>query len=168
MAFLGETFNAKDLPEGGDYEVIPAGWYSAEITSAEVKETKSGTGEYIKLRFDITGPEYSWRVVFGNINIRNANPQAEAIARRQLGEIMRAIGLESISNTDQLVGGNLSIKVAIRAASDQYEAQNEVKGFKPLSGAMPVAAAKPAEKPSNLTPKTATTGGAAPPWGARK
>ena len=168
MAFLGETFNAKDLPEGGDYEVIPPGWYAAEITAAEVRETKSGTGDYIKLRFDITGPEYSGRVVFGNINIRNANPQAEAIARRQLGEIMRAIGLGSISNTDQLIGGTLSIKVAIRAASDQYEAQNEVKGFKPLAGAMPAAAAKPVGSAANTPPKTATTGGAAPPWGARK
>ena len=93
MAFLGQTYAASDLPQGNNnYEPLPAGWYTANITQAELKTTAAGDGQYIKLRYDITGPTHQGRVVFGNLNIKNASAKAEEIGRQQLGEIMRAIG----------------------------------------------------------------------------
>jgi len=68
MAFLGDTFDAADLPEGNsNYDPIPAGWYTTTITDAELRDTKNGTGQYIAIRYDITGPEHQGRVVFGNL-----------------------------------------------------------------------------------------------------
>jgi hypothetical protein len=64
------------------------------------------------------------------INIKNPNPQAEEIGRQQLGEIMRAIGLAKVSDTDQLIGGSLSIKLKITPANGNYDASNSVSGFK--------------------------------------
>jgi hypothetical protein len=156
---LNQAFNISDLPQGNsNYELLPDGWYSATINKAELATTKDGNGQYIKMRYDITGPTHQGRVVFGNLNIRNASAKAEEIGRQQLGDIMRAIGLSKVTDTDQLVGGVLQIKVATRAANGQYEAQNEVKGFRSLGGV-----ASPLQ--ASTAPATPAAGKAAtPPW----
>lgn len=139
---LGQSFNVNELPESsGDFEPIPAGTYTATIGGAEVKNTNAGDGQYISLRLDITGPSHEGRVVFTNLNIRNKNPKAEEIARQQLGDIMRAIGLSAVEDTDQLIGGALQVKVSVRAATEQYAASNDVKGFKAIEGGAPMPAA---------------------------
>jgi hypothetical protein len=153
MAFLNETFEADQLPQTSNYNVLPAGWYTANITGAELKATKAGTGQYIAVRYDITGPTHQGRVVFGNINIKNPNPKAEEIGRQQLGDIMRAIGLSKVTDTDQLIGGSLSVKLDIRKSED-YGPSNDVKGFKAITGSMPTMpsspeAAAPVPKASN-------------------
>ncbi len=161
MAQLGETFNTENLPEDqGNFEPIPAGWYTATIGEADLRDTKAGTGQYVSVRYNITGPTHEGRVVFGNLNIRNPNPKAEEIGRQQLGSIMRAIGLPSVQDTDQLIGGNLQIKVSIQK-SEEYGDKNEVKGFKAIDGARPPVASEPAQQAAQ--PAAA----AAPPW-ARK
>lgn len=157
MSDLGFTYNAADIPQDTSFDPIPAGWYSATITNAEAKDTRDGSGKYIKLRFDVTGPSHQGRVVFANINIRNKSDAAEKIGVQQLGELMRAIGLPSLSNTDQLIGGNCQINVKVRPADGQYDAQNEVKGFKSVSGS-PLPASAPAATPAP-TPTAST-----PPW----
>ncbi|MFP5471986.1 MAG: DUF669 domain-containing protein, partial [Bacteroidia bacterium] len=89
MAFLGETFDASNT--------LPAGWYTATIADAELKTTKDGSGQYINVRYDITGPTHQGRVVFGKLNIKNASAKAEEIGRQKLGELMRAIGLAKVT-----------------------------------------------------------------------
>ena len=162
MAFLNEEFNVNELPQGnGNFEPLPAGWYTATISQSELKATKAGNGQYIKLRYDITGPTHQGRVVFGNLNIKNANPKAEEIGRADLGEIMRAIGLAKVTDTDQLIGGQIGIKLEVKQ-DEQYGASNEVKGFKSVSGSVaPAAASIPAK---TAAPAPAASAKAAPPW----
>lgn len=156
MAFLSQSFDVSELPQTSkDYSVLPAGWYSATISGAEVKETKAGTGEYIAVKYSITGPTHQGRVIFGNLNIKNPNPKAEEIGRQQLGDIMRAIGLARVTDTDQLIGGSLVIKLDVKE-DEKYGERNEVKGFKAVIGAvsgLPTAA-----------PAAPATAKAAPPW----
>jgi hypothetical protein len=155
MAQLDETFSADTLPVSDrNFEPLPAGWYSAVVNGAEIKVTKAGTGKYIAVRYDITGPTHQGRVVFGNLNIKNANPTAEKIGREQLGEIMRAIGLATVQDTDQLIGGQLMIKLEIRE-SEQYGPSNDVKAFKSIGSAPPPAAA---------AAKAAPAAAKSPPW----
>lgn len=162
MAFLNEEFNVNELPQGnGNFEPLPAGWYTATISQSELKATKAGNGQYIKLRYDITGPSHQGRVVFGNLNIKNANPKAEEIGRQQLGDIMRAIGLAKVTDTDQLIGGQIAIKLEVKE-DVQYGASNEVKGFKSVSGSVaPAAASIPANA---AAPASNAPAKAAPPW----
>ena len=156
MAFLSQSFDVSELPQASkDYSVLPAGWYSATISGAEVKETKAGTGEYIAIKYSITGPTHQGRVIFGNLNIKNPNPKAEEIGRQQLGDIMRAIGLARVTDTDQLIGGSLVIKLDVKE-DEKYGERNEVKGFKAVIGAisgLPTAA-----------PAAPASAKAAPPW----
>lgn len=159
MASLGENIDVSSLPQGagGNFDPLPPGWYSATMSAAEIKDTKTGTGKYIALRYDITGPTHQGRVVFGNINIRNQSPKAEEIGRQQLGDICRSIGLSHVSDTDQLIGHGLMIKLDVEK-SEQYGDKNQVKGFKPIAGGAPPVMAKPAAAPA------ATPAKAAPPW----
>ena len=164
MAQLNEVFEVSSLPvgNGGNYDPLPPGWYDATIGAAEVKPTKDGTGQYIKVKYQITGPTHSGRIVFGNINVRNASQKAEEIGRQQLGELMRALNIPRLTDTDQLIGGMLAIKLDIRAATEQYAAQNEVRGFRAGNG---MAGDVPTFAPSK--PTAAPSKGAAPPWAKR-
>lgn len=159
MASLDFAYTAADLPVStSSFEPLPAGWYTASITGAEIKNTKAGTGQYIAVKYTITGPSFQGRIVFGNLNIKNPNVKAEEIGRQQLGEIMRAINLPKVTDTDQLIGGNLGIKLDVKR-SEEYGDSNEVKGFKTIgigSAVMPTAIA------------TSISTKAAPPWGSKK
>ena len=151
---LDQPINVADLPVAtGDYSLIPDGVYPAVIKSATIENTKAGTGQYVKIRFDIMGANHAGRVVFTNLNIRNPNPKAEEIGRQQLGELARALGIATVTDTDQLVGGQCQIKITTRK-SEQYGDQNEVKSFKALDGSKPPA------------PTVTVSGGdsSAPPW----
>lgn len=158
MALLSQSFDVNDLPaQQNDFTPLPEGWYTASINSAEIRDTKDKTGQYIAIRYDITGPTHQGRVVFGNINIKNKSTQAEEIGRQALGSIMRAIGLARVDDTDQLIGGNLQIKLAIRT-QEGYEPTNDVRGYKAIEGgslpqAQEFAPTSPAQSDK-----------AAPPW----
>lgn len=163
MAFLDETFVADDLPQSDrSYDLLPEGWYNATISKAEVGQTKAGTGTKIDVRYDITGPTQQGRVMFASLNIRNPNPEAERIGREQLGELMRAIGLTKVQDSDELIGGQLSIKIKIKKASAKDVAngytqdRNEVAGWKAIGGSM---GAMPKASATQSTSATAK-----PPW----
>lgn len=156
MANLGTAFIADDMPSGGSYEALPAGWYHANISGAEVKATKSGTGRYIAVKYSITGPTHEGRVVFGNLNIENPNPKAEEIGRQQLRSLMEAIGLSKLTDSDQLIGGSLKIKLKIES-DEQYGDRNQVAGYS-STGSTPSAG-----KVSSA-PLPAPKSSSAPPW----
>ena len=157
---LDEIININALPESDrSYDPVPPGWYGVRIASAEIKDTKAGNGQYIKVRYDITGPAHQGRVIFGNLNILNPNPKAEQIGRQQLGELMRAIGLTEIQDTDQLIGGTCEIKIEIQAAEGDYAARNEVRGWKHVGK---TETPRPDWAKTDAAPKPAAT--KSPPW----
>ena len=135
MTQLLNPINVDALPESDDYAPVPAGKYPAMITEVELKDTNAGTGQYLKVRFDIIGAEQSGRVVFTNINIRNPNPKAEEIAAQQLGQLCKAIGVTGqLTDTEQLINGTCEIKVTVKD-DPQYGPSNQVKGFYSTSAA---------------------------------
>lgn len=173
MAILDEELLIEELPEPKPYELIPPGWYEASVVATELKDTKNGTGKYIKVRYDIAGPTNQGRCVFGNFNIRNPKPEAEEIGKRELGSLCKCIGLEGkLHDTDQLVGHAVQIKVAIKEdKTGQYEPQNVVKGFKPIDGdalvmmaSAPQSKFAPAQKFSPAAKTAPATAPAGAPW----
>lgn len=139
------NISLSDLPESQGFEPLPEGWYTATIEKAELKATQGG-GKMIAVNYKITGPTHAGRTInFQNLNIKNSNPTAETIGQQQLREIMSAIGLIKIEDTDQLVGNSLQIKLKITPAgtyvkdgvTKSKDAGNEVKGFKAIEGGAP-------------------------------
>jgi hypothetical protein len=162
---LDQPISASEYQSDKSYDLVPPGWYAARITEAVVKKTKAGTGKYVAVRYDIIGPTHEGRVVYGNLNVSNPNPVAEKIGREQLSDLMRAIGLGTLADTDQLIGGTCQIKVAIEVGEGAYKDRNEVKAWKVLDGAKKAAApsAAPTAAPA-AAPTEAAASRSLPPW----
>lgn len=139
-------FNAANIDTTDSYDPIPAGWYNVMITESEFKATAAGTGNYLKLRLDVIDGEHQGRVVYTNLNLDNPNPKAVEIAQRDLAQICHAVGVLAPDDSTELHDKPLQAKVTIRPARDGYDAQNEVKGYRPMGGG-----AAPASAPTSAT-----------------
>lgn len=131
------------------------GWHPARIIESENKITKSGTGEYLQMVFEIIDGPFRNRRLWTRLNLVNTNEQAEQIAYAELSSICRAAGKSKISDSQELHGIPMLVNVRYKPASDRGEARNEIAsgGYKPADGA-PVPSAAPA----------AAAGGAKQPW----
>jgi hypothetical protein len=152
MAKLEKPIIESEAPKSDrNFDPLPPGWYSVRITESTVKDTNAGTGNYLKLRYDVVADPGAGRVIFGNLNLRNPNPEAERIGAQQMGELLRAVGMARLDDSDQLIGKTLDVKVNIRV-SEQYGDSNDVKAFrsngsKPAAGGTSAPAASTAKKP---------------------
>lgn len=155
---LDTPFSADEYKSERSYDLIPPGWYVAKVTEATLKETKAGTGQRLAVRHDIIGPTQQGRVVFSNFNMSNPNAQAEKIGREQLSELMRAIGLPKLHDTDELIGGICQIKIDVQKGDDRYPDRNEVKAWKVSSDAIKGPPVPPVATASSIGQR------AAPPW----
>ena len=151
------NFNAEEVEPSSSFDPIPAGWYTAIISNSEMKATRDGYGEYLSLTLQIIDGQYENRLVFARLNLKNANDKAVDIARKDLAAICRAVGVMSPQASEELHDKPLMIKVKVRAASGEYDASNDVAGYKGVDGntsapvqqkqAAPVAHSTPAKKP---------------------
>jgi len=157
------NFNLNELPDNeSGFEPVPAGEYQVEIKKVEAKETRDKNGMYFNFRLDILGPSNAGRIIFAIVNVKNASEKAQQIGQGQLKDIMRALNLQSVSNTDQFVGGKLTVKIDIEK-SEQYGNSNRVRAFKAIGGSVaPMAAANPI---LNAAPAAPAAAGSTPPWG---
>lgn len=157
------------------YELLPAGWYPAQVTESEIVSLKSGNGQAIKLTFEVLADGYRGRKVWSRLNVRHSNPKAEGIAQQQLRELCEAIGLARFNDTTELHHKPVQIKVKIRKdETGQYEDQNEVSGFKPVAANGAALSMPGIPGQANLAPRPPVTpaapaaaAGAVPPWAKR-
>ena len=134
---LGKIINRAELPVSeNSFEPIPDGWYPVQVKSCEIKKNAEKGSEYLNFGFTVTGDNFAGRMVFGTITLRNRNETAEKIGAQQLGEIMGAVGLASVRNTDQFIGLTLDIKVKTEK-SEGYDPKNVVKGYRASVGSIP-------------------------------
>jgi hypothetical protein len=152
---LGQEINVETIPETSAFAPIPAGWYQASIKVAELKTSTAGDSTYISIQYSILGPAHQGRVVFGMCGVSNNDTEKEKTSRYFLGQLMRACGIQKLTDTDQLVGANLEIKLKITPANDKYDAKNDVKEYRAIAGSALPVADKVEGKPA---------GGSTPPW----
>lgn len=162
MSFL--QFDATAVAPQQPIEAIPAGTYLAAISESEIVTTKSGTGQMLRLTWDVMDGPMKGRKVFDRLNIANQNPKAEEIGQRQLSTLCHAVGVLQLKDTTQLHGRPCQIRVTIRKdESGQYADQNEVKDYRAINGKAPAAAAAaPAQAATPAAKKSS------PPWAANK
>ena len=153
----GYNFNAEEVEPSSSFDPIPAGWYQAIISNSEMKATRDGYGEYLSLTLQIIDGQYENRLVFARLNLKNANDKAVDIARKDLAAICRAVGVMSPKSSEELHDKPLMIKVKVRPASGDYEASNDIGGYKAVEGANLTPAPKAASKPQTPPPAATTT-----------
>lgn len=136
MAFI--HFDATTVaPEQNISAPIPAGTYTAIIVDSDVKQTKSGSGSYLKLTFEVMDGQFKNRKVFENLNIQNSSAQTQQIAQGHLSAICHATGVMQLQDSAQLHHKPLKIIVTVEPAKGDYGPQNRIKGYESASGAAP-------------------------------
>lgn len=136
MASLGRRFDATEHDtEQREFENLPDGIYRMEVTNSDVAPTSKGTGLVLKLTYTVSDPEeYARRSIFGNINIENQNKQAEEIGQRELASLCRAIGVDTVEESEELHLRPFVAKVGLSKArtgpnGTVYAPRNEIKRF---------------------------------------
>lgn len=160
MAKLETTFDANNIEPSTSYDILQPGDYPAHIIQSEMRSTKDGMGQYLWLEMEITDGPGRGRRLFDRLNLINRNEKAVKIANSALSSICRAVGVLQTDDSEDLHHKEMLVKVAVRPAGldkagIMRDAQNEIKGYKPLGGSAAPASAPAAASAS--APKT-------PPW----
>ena len=142
-------FNAANVEPNETRDPLPAGWYKCVITESEEKPTKAQTGSYLQMTLEVIEGDHQGRKVFERLNLNNPNQTAVEIAQRTLSGICRSVGVMTPRNSSDLHDKPLMVKVAVKPASGDYGASNEIKEY-----------AEPEKKAATA----ASGGGATPPW----
>jgi hypothetical protein len=153
------SFNASNVEPSTPMDVLPAGKYLAMAIASELKATKTGTGEYLQITFEVLDGAAKGRKIFERLNIRNSNKTAEDIAQRALSALCHAVGVIELEDSDQLHDKPVVLDVAVDPAKGEYSAQNRVKGYSAAGGQ--ASAPTPAARPAAAAPAAA---GGAPVW----
>ncbi|MPM99444.1 hypothetical protein SDC9_146635 [bioreactor metagenome] len=116
-----------------------------------MKDTRSGTGRYLQLEFEIIDGEFKNRKLWARLNLENPNPDAVRMARADLSAICRAVNV--LTPRDSLELHNLPLVITVRCKKNQDdEMTNEIKSYAPKATSAAV------------TPPPQATANAAPPW----
>lgn len=177
------NFDARTVaPDAGvQRDPIPAGVYVAHITESDVVATKTG-GQMLKLTHEVIEGPCKGRKVWSNINLRNANAEAERIGQAQLSALCHAVGVLDLRDSSMLHMIPVRMRVTIRPAGPDRtgthrDAQNEVKGYEGMRAAAPSfgvqqpGAAQPPAAAAFTAPAPAAPAAARPataaPWARR-
>ena len=158
------SFNAANVSPSVVYAPLPAGDYQAIITESETKATKDGQGQYLQLKLQIQGGEFAGRVLFDRLNLWNNNQQAQEIAQRALSAICHAVGILQVGDSQELHNRPLIATVKVKPASGNYEANNEIKGYKAAQLATAPAFMPPQAQAAPAAKAPAGFGAAGMPW----
>lgn len=128
------SFNAGQHNPSTAFDVLPAGWYVAQVVKSEIKPTSKPGGARLNLQFQILNAPAAGRVVFGGYNIKNDNPVAVEIAMNELAALSNAINTPVWNATEELHGKPFHLKIKIvKDSTGQYEDKNEPNGYKKVS-----------------------------------
>ncbi|HQO65724.1 MAG TPA: DUF669 domain-containing protein [Spirochaetales bacterium] len=131
MANLG-NFNADE--HENEFTPIPTGKYPAVITESKMVGTKNG-GQMLKLTHEIIDGPNKGRKVWANLNLVHSNDQAVKIAKINLADICRAVGVLHPRDSSELHNKPMVIKLSIRPETDEYPASNDIKAWEPMNKA---------------------------------
>ena len=158
------NMNMTNVAPSQAFTPLPAGDYQAIITESETKATKDGQGQYLQLKLQIQGGEFAGRVLFDRLNLWNNNQQSQEIAQRALSAICHAVGILQVGDSQELHNRPLIATVKVKPASGNYEANNEIKGYKAAQLATAPAFMPPQAQAAPAANAPAGFGAAGMPW----
>jgi len=157
------NFDARDVDPQSNFDPIPAGWYKAMITESELKQTRNGQGNYLQLTLQVLDGQHAGRHLWERLNLMNPSTVAVEIAQKTLSAICHAVGVLTPRDSAELHNKALQVKVKVKAAEGDFEARNEISGYKALDGKQTVA--QPAGGRANgAQPAPAAAASDTPPW----
>lgn len=129
-------FNAQSIEPSVNFEPIPDGTYTCEITNTELKTTRSGENQYLNIEFTVLEGAYRGRKVWDRLNLYHSNEITRQISERNLSAICHAVGCEQLEDTVQL--HNIPLKITVRARKmDSGDFINVIRGYAAFDRVMP-------------------------------
>ena len=132
MALL--NFNSAGHETQTSFEPIPNDWYNVTMQESEMKPTKNNDGAYLECQLKVVDGDFAGRLVWLRLNLDNKNEVAQEIAYKQLASICEATGVINVGDSAELHGKPFMVKVVVRPPQGDYDASNEIKGFKACAG----------------------------------
>lgn len=157
-----------EAPKG--FDVFPAGNYPLEMVEGEIKPTKAGTGKLFKHKFRVTSGDYEGRLIFGQFNLLNPNPQAQEIGQGEFAVLREAVGVPDPDEPEDMFFKEFVAVVKIKPPKDGYDAQNQVNWsatYKLLKGQATPAGKTPVTSPPAANDNQPAPGTGRKPWPAR-
>lgn len=137
MAFLGGEFDASQVNPESQFDPLPSGEYPAIIIDSEMKTTKSGSGQYLELVYQVLDGPCKGRQVWVRLNLVNDNAKTVEIAQQHLSGICHAVGKLKVSDSAELHNIPHVIRVEFLPAGGKRDRDgNEVRGWKKIEGAV--------------------------------
>lgn len=135
FGFGDEGFDSNAKENQKQNNCLPAGEYQAVLVASEKKPTKDGTGSYLKMDFQITSGEFQNQHIFTNCNLWLAatddkKRMAIQIAKGQLSELCRAVGVPTPKDSRELHGIPMLIKLNAKE-NGEYGMQNNITKYSP-------------------------------------
>ena len=165
MANLTGLIDYNASPES-EFGALPSGEYPALITDSDVKPTKSGTGSYLELVYQVIDGAYKGRKVWARITLQNPNATSVSIGQQHLAQLRHAVGkVGQLTDSAELHNIPHLIRVEFvpaNPAKNQTRDGNEVREFKALGGAVSQPAPRPAFTPPAPAATAATAAGGLP------
>jgi hypothetical protein len=131
MADLG-GFDANAKENQKVSNALPAGEYKAVMVASEKKPTKDVDGSYLSTQWQICEGEFQNRRFFHifNLWLNPSKSQAIQIAKGQLSELCRAVGVSTPKDSAELHGKPVLVK--LKVTENEYGQQNNVVKFSPV------------------------------------
>ena len=120
------AFNASEHEPLAKLEAIPKGEYTAMITRSEVKNSRTSTGTYVELEWEIQEGEYKGRKVWQRVTYTNTSEKEEGFGRKMLTAICHAVEVMQFSDTSELHNKLAKIEVSFVLGTDGRRDSNEV------------------------------------------
>jgi hypothetical protein len=146
MTFVFRREQAENYADALD--CLPAGKYRVMITSVETKETRSGTGRYMRLKMQVLDGQYANWSTTDMINIENDNKKAEEIGWQQLKKLVKAIWGEFPEEFTAQDLENQILVVTTKVEEYNGSLSSKVKGY--VNAEAPAAPAAPAVEEDDI------------------
>lgn len=169
---MASLVNAYD-PEAAlpsDRDPFPANTYPLELTESDVVPTKAGTGQLFKFTAQVTDGDHKGRLVWGQMNLQNANPTAQEIGQSEFRALREVTGVLAPDDTQDLHFKQFMAVVDIEPAKGDYKAKNQInwrKTAKLLEGGDQTPAGKSAPTAAPAAKATTAAPAAKRPWGKK-
>ena len=108
-------------------KTLPAGNYEATVVSAEEKLSRDALSEYVNVTLAVGEAR---RKVFDRFLTFHTNPDAVAFGLTKLCALEHALGLETVSSAEDLLGGKVMVELGTEEDPERGEF-NIVKKYMP-------------------------------------
>ena len=108
-------------------KVLASGTYEATVVSAEEKLSRDAMSEFVNVTLAVGEAR---RKVYDRFLTSHTNPDAVAFGLTKLCALAHAIGLETVSAAEDLLGGKVMVELGIEEDQERGE-YNVVKKYMP-------------------------------------